>query len=80
MEDEPTQASPLDITYLTSLSDEELRQGKTIQVVTEGPDGQEMLKVKIPPNSRPGGRLRLRGRGRVGAEGRGDLYLQLDTI
>jgi DnaJ-class molecular chaperone len=39
-----------------------------------------MLKVKIPPNSRPGGRLRLRGRGRVGAEGRGDLYLQLDTI
>jgi curved DNA-binding protein CbpA len=74
-----SRSSELDITYLTSLSDEELLQGKTIQVVTEGPDGQEMLKVKIPPNSRSGGRLRLRGRGRVGAEGRGDLYLQLDT-
>jgi curved DNA-binding protein len=79
-EDSAAQTSALDITYLTSLSEAELRQGKTIQVVTEGPEGQELLRVQIPPNSRPGGRLRLRGRGRVGAEGRGDLYLQLDTI
>lgn len=69
-----------DLTYLTSLTTEELQQGKTIQVVAQGPDGQEMLKVKIPPNSRSGSRLRLRGKGRINDKGRGDLYLQLKQV
>lgn len=69
--------APDDITYMMSLTAEELEKGKTVQVVTEGPDGQEMLRVKIPPNSRPGSKLRLRGKGKIGKHGRGNLYLQL---
>ncbi len=71
------QPSPGDVTYVMSLTADELRQGKTVQVVSEGPGGQEMLRVKIPPGSRPGSKLRLRGRGRAAAHGRGDLYLKL---
>lgn len=77
--DDSEQSSPNDITYMMPLTTDELRQGKTVQVVTEGPDGQEMLKVKIPPHSRPGKKLRLRGKGRPGAGGRGNLYLQLEA-
>lgn len=69
-----------DLTYLMRLTDEELKQGKTVQVVSQGPDGQEMLKVRIPPGSRSGTKLRLRGRGRSGKNGRGDLYLQLEQV
>lgn len=68
----------LDITYSTPLSAEELQSGKSIQVVTEGPDGQEMLKVNIPPGSRAGQKLRVRGKGGPGPQGRGDLFLQLE--
>ena len=67
-----------DLTYLLQLTPAELRQGKTVQVVTQGPEGQEMLKVRIPPISRPGSKLRLRGRGKVGDGGRGNLYLKLE--
>jgi len=72
------EATATDITYVTPLSPEELRTGKTIQVQTDGPDGREMLKVAIPPDSRAGQRLRLRGKGRPGPAGRGDLYLHLE--
>jgi len=67
----------LDITYITPLSAEELRRGKVIQVVSQGPEGSEMLRVKIPPNSRNGQKLRLSGKGAPGEQGRGDLYLEL---
>ncbi len=70
-------AAELDITYVTPLSIEELQNGKTVQVLTEGPDGKEMLKVAIPPGSRAGQKLRLRGKGRQGETMRGDLYLHL---
>ncbi|MCB2217012.1 DnaJ domain-containing protein [Desulfofustis glycolicus] len=73
-----SEASTTDIIYVTPLSTEELRSGKTIQVQTDGPDGREMLKVSIPPDSRAGQRLRLRGKGRPGPAGRGDLYLHLE--
>lgn len=66
-----------DITYVTPLSTEELRAGKVVQVVSHGSDGREMLKVTIPPGSRDGQKLRLRGKGRFGDGGRGDMYLQL---
>lgn len=69
-----------DLTYLMHLTGEELKQGKVVQVVSQGPDGQEMLRVKIPPGSRSGTKLRLRGRGKTGPDGRGDLYLQLEQI
>jgi DnaJ-class molecular chaperone len=67
-----------DMTYTARLSTEELRDGKTVQIITQGPGGQEKLKVRIPPGSRVGQKLRLKGKGKVGPEGRGDLYLKLE--
>jgi DnaJ-class molecular chaperone len=66
-----------DVTYVTPLSAQELQDGKTIQVVTQGPDGQEMLNVKIPPGSRAGQKLRIAGKGAQGEHGRGNLFLEL---
>ncbi len=69
--------SALDITYITPMTAEEFRQGKVVQVVSQGPAGQELLKVKIPVGSRAGQKLRLAGKGAQGKQGRGDLYLEL---
>lgn len=53
----------------------ELVLGASIEVPT--PDG--LATVRVPPHSRPGQRLRLRGKGaaRRGSAERGDLYLRL---
>jgi len=67
----------LDTTYHTPLTDAELRHGKTIQVLVYGEKGEETLQVKIPAGSTNGQKLRLRGKGRAGSLGRGDLYLHL---
>lgn len=78
-----TQSSPpphqehLDITYHTPLLPEEMLHGKVVQVVVYGEQGEQTLKVSIPPDSHEGQKLRLKGKGRPGAMGRGDLYLQL---
>lgn len=67
----------LDITYQTPIGVEELKQGKVTEVISYGAKGREVLKVKIPPGSRYGQRLRLKGKGKQGRNQRGDLYLQL---
>lgn len=67
----------LDVTYETPLTGEELQRGKTIQILVYGEKGEQTLQVKIPPDSRNGQRLRLRGKGRPGQFGRGDLFLHL---
>lgn len=55
----------------------ELVLGANIEVPT--PDGS--ASVRVPPHSRPGARLRLRGKGAVKrAGGRGDLTLRLDAV
>jgi curved DNA-binding protein len=74
---QPASYAELDITYITPLTAEELSRGKVVQVVSQGPAGQEMLKVKIPPGSRAGQKLRLAGKGAQGKQGRGNLYLEL---
>ena len=66
-----------DTTYYTPLTAEEMKQGKTVQVVVYGNSGEQTLKVKIPPGSTIGRKLRIRGKGRPGPYGRGDLYLNL---
>lgn len=66
-----------DTSYTAYLSEAEFREGKTIQLVTQGETGQEKLKVKIPPGSRSGQKLRLAGKGISTSKGRGDLYLCL---
>lgn len=67
----------LDTTYTTPLTAAELQYGKTIQILVYGEAGEQTLQVKIPAGSRSGQKLRLRGKGRIGTLGRGDLYLQL---
>lgn len=68
----------LDITYHTPLSAVELQHGKTIQIQVFGERGEQTLKVTIPPGSKPGQKLRLKGKGRPGTTGRGDLFLRLE--
>jgi len=65
-------------TYTAHLSSRELLDGKVIQMVTQGPDGPERLKVTVPAGSRSGQKLRLRGKGTLGPDGRGDLYIILE--
>lgn len=67
----------LDVVFQTPLTQEELESGKVTEVVTYGDKGMEVLKVKIPPGSRYGQKLRLRGKGKKGKRGYGDLFLQL---
>lgn len=68
----------LNITYHTPLSSVELQHGKTIQVVVFGERGEQTLKVKVPPGSKAGQKLRIRGKGRPSQLGRGDLFLKLE--
>lgn len=70
----------LDIIYHISVSAEELRQDKWVQVaVTNGQKKQQIIKVKIPAGSSFGRKLRLRGKGRQDGSGRqGDLFLQIE--
>lgn len=67
----------LDITYHTPLLAEELLHGKVVQVIVYGEQGEQTLKVAIPAGSHEGQKLRIKGKGRPGAMGRGDLYLKL---
>ncbi|TKB09991.1 J domain-containing protein [Desulforhopalus sp. IMCC35007] len=67
----------LDITYHTPLLKQELEHGKVVQVVVYGGQGEQTLKISIPPGSQQGQRLRIKGKGRPGPLGRGDLYLHL---
>ncbi len=77
--DTPPQAHhpDLDTTYHTPLTESELRHGKTVQVLVYGANGEQTLKISIPPGSKNGQKLRIRGKGRSGPMGRGDLYLRL---
>lgn len=68
----------LDTTYTARLTSREFQEGKVLQIVTQGPDGQEKLKITIPPGSHAGQKLRLKGKGIPGLQGRGDLYLVLE--
>lgn len=67
-----------DVIYHTPLTGAELKKGRNLNIFVHGPRGEQTLKVKIPPGSRDGQKLRLRGKGRPGPQGRGDLYLRLE--
>lgn len=73
----PVPPDELDITYHTPLTAAELLQGKSLNILVYATQGEQTLQVKVPPNSRGGQKLRLRGQGRPGPHGRGDLYLHL---
>jgi curved DNA-binding protein CbpA len=66
-----------DLSYNLTVPSEQLRRGSWVQIAVDRGRGKEILRVKIPPGTRSGTRLRLKGKGRVG-EGRvGDLYLTI---
>lgn len=67
----------LDIVYQTPVTVENLKRGMTTEVISRGGQGREVLRVRIPPGSRYGQKLRLKGRGRQSGNRRGDLLLQL---
>lgn len=75
--EEKEEDQKLDITYQTPLGQDELEHGKVAEVITYGKNGREVLKVNIPPGSRYGQKLRLRGKGKQGRDRRGDLLLEL---
>ncbi|MSQ00552.1 MAG: J domain-containing protein [Myxococcales bacterium] len=63
----------LDLTLRLPVTLAELALGGSVDVPT--PDGP--VAMKIPPRTAPGARLRLRGKGVVRKEQRGDLYVEL---
>ncbi len=71
------QLQKYDTTYQTPLTVKEMEQGKTIQVVIYTDGKEQTLKVKIPPGSTAGQKLRIKNKGNQGPHGRGDLYLSL---
>lgn len=67
-----------DLTYDVALNEEELREGGRFKLTIQRAGGEETLMVRIPPGLKPGTRLRLRGKGELGANGQpGDLYLKV---
>jgi curved DNA-binding protein len=66
---------PEDLTYDLNLPAEEAQRGAWVTIAIDRGQGQERLRVRIPPGTRSGTRLRLRGKGARRGQGSGDLYL-----
>jgi curved DNA-binding protein len=65
----------LDLYLRLPVSLEEAYNGAQIEVPTfSGP-----VRLRVPPGTQPGTRLRLRGKGVSRAAKRGDLYVELDV-
>ena len=78
---EPTQEisiQPQDLTYNLTLPTADAQGGTWVTIAIDRGRGQERLKVKVPPGTRSGTRLRLKGKGRRGDDGAGDLYLTVN--
>lgn len=68
---------PEDFTYDLTLPSEEAQRGTWVTIAIDRGQGQERLKVRIPPGTRSGTRLRLKGKGARQGHGSGDLYLKV---
>jgi DnaJ-class molecular chaperone len=68
-----------DLSYRLSVSREKARQGAWVSIAVDRGEGQETLRVKIPPGTKSGTRLRLRGKGTRGSGQKGNLYLIIHT-
>lgn len=66
-----------DIAYTLDLTEAELFAGKSVEIELPGPSGAERFKVRVPAGSKVGQKLRLRGKGAVVGQIRGDLYIEL---
>lgn len=65
----------LDLTLKLPVTLAELAAGASVEVPT--PD--DAVTVKIPARTRPGAKLRLKGKGVARKEQRGDLYVELQA-
>jgi hypothetical protein len=76
----PPGAPPNAVVLPLRVTRAEAASGGRKRVVVEGDGGRDDLLVTVPPGTRAGTRLRLRGKGRPGAGGtRGDLYLTVEV-
>jgi hypothetical protein len=67
-----------DLNYEIALTSQDLREGGRYRLQIERAGRREELLVRVPAGLRVGTRLRLRGKGDVGAEGSpGDLFLHV---
>ncbi len=68
-----------DMTYHVTLTKEEAASGSKIRIAFERGRTPEKLDVKIPPGTRSGSRLKLKGKGMPNPRGGqpGDLYLHI---
>ena len=71
-------SSAFDTIYHIPLSPDELKKGKWLQVALDCGSDAQMIKVKVPAESNPGSKLRVKGKGRPSPDGPGDLYLLLE--
>ena len=67
-----------DLRYNVTLSAEDAHIGTWVTISIDRGQGQERLKVRIPPGTRSGTRLRLRGKGKRRDHTSGDLYLTVN--
>ncbi|MGD2126043.1 MAG: DnaJ domain-containing protein [Desulfobacteraceae bacterium] len=67
-----------DLVYRLTVSQKEAKRGTWVKIAVNRGEGKETLKVRIPPDTKPGSRLRLRGKGMGCGQEEGDLYLLMD--
>lgn len=70
---------PQDLTYNLTLPAEDAQRGTWVTISLDRGQGRERLKVKIPPGTQSGTRLRLKGKGIRQGNGSGDLYLTVNV-
>jgi DnaJ-class molecular chaperone len=82
---EPRETSPqersLDLRYILTISPQEASRGTEVSLSFKRDRKEERLAVKIPPGTKPGTVLRLKGKGLKGGPGErtGNLYLRVDV-
>jgi curved DNA-binding protein len=67
----------LDLNFNLTVNPTVAREGTWVQIALARDTGQETLRVRIPPHTRSGTRLRLRGKGQQQNAAVGDLYLTI---
>jgi curved DNA-binding protein CbpA len=67
-----------DLSYNLTITSEEAKLGTWVTIAIDRGQGQEKLKVRIPPGTPSGTRLRLTGKGKRRGNGSGHLYLTVN--
>lgn len=68
-------ASNLDVEHTIHLTFEQAALGTKLPLRLESGGTSETIEVKVPPGVTDGTRVRVRGKGRSGPRGRGDLFI-----